>query len=305
MTGNHTLSPEVRRLYPFASRFFDRNGLRYHYVDEGRGEPVVMVHGNPTWSFYYRNLISGLSPDHRALAVDHIGCGLSDKPPESRYEYRFQNRVDDLTAFLDHLDLSEKITLIVHDWGGAIGLGYAVNHPERIGRLVILNTAAFFPPADKGLPWRLRIVRNVRPFAGPAVLGLNAFAKGALYMAAKKKLSPAVKAGLIAPYDTWSNRLATLRFVQDIPLVPGDPSYQAVKRVEDGLPRLAGVPMLILWGRRDFVFDGWYFGEWRRRFPDAQAHEYENAGHYLLEDEPEDIPARVRAFIHAHPLGPR
>ena len=174
--------------------------------------------------FYYRNLIKGLSPTHRAIAVDHIGCGFSDKPSPSEYDYRFQSRVDDLTAFLNQMDLDRKITMIVHDWGGAIGMGYATKFPEKIGRLVILNTAAFFPPVGKGIPWRLRVVRNIRPFAGPAVLNFNAFAKGALLMASRKKLSPDVKAGLIAPYNSPANRIATLRFVQDIPLAPGDPS---------------------------------------------------------------------------------
>ncbi|MEW5721865.1 MAG: alpha/beta fold hydrolase [Thermodesulfobacteriota bacterium] len=291
-----------RHLYPFPSRFLDRDGLKYHYLDEGSGEPVLMVHGNPTWSFYYRSLVQGLSGRYRTIVPDHIGCGLSDKPPATRYGYRLKDRVEDLEALLDHLELKEKVTLIVHDWGGAIGLAWAVRHPERVGRLVITNTAAFLPPRGKRLPWRLRLIRDLRFFAAPAVLLFNAFAGAALYMAARKKLRRDVKAGLIAPYNTPANRIATLKFVQDIPLAPGDPSYDLVAGVETKLPLLEGRPMLICWGGRDFVFDSWYLEEWRRRFPAAEVHVFSAAGHYLLEDEPEETLRRVKDFLARHPL---
>jgi haloalkane dehalogenase len=297
------LSPAVQALYPFASRFLDRNGFRYHYVDEGQGEAVVMVHGNPTWSFYYRNLITGLSSEYRTLAVDHIGCGLSDKPSPQQYDYRFHSRVADFTAFMDQTLPAEKITLVVHDWGGAIGLAWAVNHPDRVGRLVVLNTSGFFPPKEKGIPWQLWVVRNLTPLAVPAVLGLNLFAQGAAFMAAYKKLSPEARAGLVAPYDSWARRIATLRFVQDIPVKPGDPSYDAVAHVQNNLSRLADAPMLLIWGRHDFVFDSWYYEEWRRRFPKAEAHMLNQAGHYVLEDEPLTCLVLIRNFLAAHPLG--
>ena len=141
-----------RDLYPFVSHFARLGGFRYHYVDEGAGDPVVMVHGNPTWSFYFRSLISGLSGTHRTIAPDHIGCGLSEVPSATDYGYRLLDRVNDLERFIDSLNLDRPITLIVHDWGGAIGLSWAVRHPERIGRLVVLNTAAFHMPAGKRLP---------------------------------------------------------------------------------------------------------------------------------------------------------
>jgi len=221
-----------RHLYPFKSRYLDINGLKYHFLDEGRGEPVVMVHGNPTWSFYFRELVKGLSAQFRVIVPDHIGCGLSDKPGPGQYDYRLQNRVDDLEALLDHLELQEKITLVLHDWGGMIGMAYALRHPQRIRAFVIMNTAGFFPPKDKILPMRLRLVRNVGPLASLTVQGLNLFALGALFLAAHKRLPRAVQTGLTAPYNCWDNRIAILKFVQDIPVGKNDPSYGLVKHVD-------------------------------------------------------------------------
>lgn len=294
------MSP-FRSLYPFTSHILDINGLKYHYLDEGRGEPIVMVHGNPTWSFYYRHLVKTLSPDYRTIVPDHIGCGLSDKPGLNRYDYRLASRVYDMEALVDYLQLDDKITLILHDWGGMIGMAYAVKHPEKISRLVIMNTAAFLPPKGKTIPLRLWIIRNIGWLAAPAVLGLNIFSIGALYMASHKGLSRAVKSGLKAPYNSWRNRMATLKFVQDIPLSAKDPSYALVRSVDSNLHRLAGIPMLICWGKRDFVFDDTYLEEWQRRFPDAHVHPLEDAGHYVIEDEPEIVVSLIKDFLKKHP----
>ena len=279
------------------------NGLSYHYLDEGDGEPLVMVHGNPTWSFYYRSLVQALSGRYRCIAPDHIGCGLSDKPAATDYDYRLQSRVDDLEAFVDQLHLDNKITLVLHDWGGMIGMALAVRRPRRIGRLIILNTAAFLPPAGKRLPLRLRLIRDFKLLSIPAVLGLNLFSRGALVMAAHKKLPAPVKAGLTAPYNNWKNRIATLKFVQDIPLRQQDPSYALVKSVDTQLEVLAGKPMLICWGENDFVFDMDYLAEWRRRFPDAQVHTFAHAGHYVLEDEPHKVIQLIEHFLKRYPSG--
>jgi len=295
------ISP-FRHLYPFKSHYMDLNGLKYHFVDEGSGDPIIMIHGNPTWSFYYRNLITALSPKFRTVAVDHIGCGLSDKPDIKTYDYRLKSRVNDIEALLDYLDLKEKLTLVVHDWGGIIGMAYAVKHPERVKRIIIMNTAAFFPPKNKKLPIRLSLIRNVCPFARLTVLGFNLFAYSALFMATKKGLSKDVKSGLIAPYNSWKNRLATLKFVQDIPLSEKDPSYSIVKHVDKNLHKLSGIPMMICWGSHDFVFDLSYLSEWQLRFPDAEVHTFSNAGHYVLEDEPDKIIVLIKKFLENHSI---
>jgi haloalkane dehalogenase len=299
---NGIVNPSLRQHYPFRSHWATVNGHRCHYIDEGRGPAVLLLHGNPTWSFYYRRLITALSPDNRIVAPDHIGCGLSEKPPPSRYPYRLENRVADLEDLVAQVMPDGPLTLVVHDWGGMIGLAFALRHLERIRRLVVTNTSGFLPPAGKPIPLRLRLIRDLPAFAAAAVLGLNLFARGALLMAARRPLAPAVRQGLVAPYDRPRHRIATLRFVQDIPLAEGDPSYALVRWVDDHLHRLRHLPMLICWGKHDFVFDEDYLIEWRRRFPAAEVHCFDNAGHYLLEDEPQAVTAVMRRFLTRHPI---
>jgi pimeloyl-ACP methyl ester carboxylesterase len=291
-----------QHLYPFNSHYFKRNGLAYHYIDEGAGEPVLMIHGNPTWSFYFRSLIRSLSSRYRVIAPDHFGCGLSSKPETTHYDYSLRSRIDDMEAFIDYLGLRGKITMVAHDWGGIIGLAYAVKYPEKTGRIIIMNTAAFFPPDGKKLPFRLRMIRDIRPFSILAVLGFNLFARGAAFMASHKGLSREVRLGLTAPYNCWKNRIATLKFVQDIPLREKDASYAVVKNVDENLHHLGHVPMLICWGKHDFVFDMSYLAEWQRRFPNAEVHLFSDAGHYVLEDEPEKIQIRITDFLKRNPL---
>lgn len=298
-----TPHPIPDELYPFAPRYLELPGARMHFVDEGRGEPVVMVHGNPTWSFYYRDLIRALRDDYRTVVPDHVGCGLSDKPGDDRYEYTLDRRVADLETLLDTLGLTENLTLVLHDWGGMIGMAYASRHPERVKRLVVLNTAAFLLPAGKRLPFSLWLVRNT-PLGALLVQGFNAFSRGAVRYCAMRPLDPAVRAGYLAPYDSRANRIAVLRFVQDIPLKPGDRAYATVREVQDGLDRFRDVPKLICWGERDFVFDGAFLAEWERRFPDAEVHRFADAGHFVLEDAGAAIIPLVRDFLRRHPLKP-
>jgi len=289
-------------LYPFRSHYLSIDGLNCHYLDEGRGDPVVMLHGNPTWSFYYRALVCALRNDYRVVVPDHIGCGLSDKPPAHAYGYRLQNRVNDLAQLIAHLHITDRLTLVLHDWGGMIGIVYALRHPERIGRMVVMNTAGFLPIAGKRLPWQLRIIRAGGVVGALLVQGLNAFALGASRMASRQGLSRPVRRGLLAPYNCWPNRIATLKFVQDIPMAPADPSFETVAHADRHLDRLSGRPILICWGLRDFVFDGDYLAEWRRRFPGAEVHRFAEAGHYVLEDVPREIVPLVQDFLGRHPL---
>lgn len=278
------------------------NGLKYHYLDEGRGEPVLMVHGNPSWSFYYRRLAEDLSPDYRVIVPDHIGCGRSEKPGDDRYDYTLESRVRDLETLVDHLEIDGGLTLVMHDWGGAIGMGFATRHPEKIARLVVLNTAAFHLPATKAFPWPLWICRDT-PLGAWVVRGLNAFCRGTAFIGCKHHPMPRdVRDGFLAPYDSWTNRIAIHRFVQDIPLRPGDRSYSLVSFMEDRLALFSQTPMLIAWGLRDFVFDRHFLAQWEQHFPQAEVHRFEKAGHYILEDEADAIIPRVRAFLAAHPV---
>ena len=177
-----------------ATHFVDIHGFRLHFIDEGAGDPVVMLHGNPTWSFYYRNLASVLRDNYRVIVPDHIGCGLSDKPDARQYPYTLKRRVQDLDDLLEHLGVRENITLVLHDWGGMIGMAWAHRQPERVKRLVVLNTAAFHMPRGKRLPWSLYLCRN--PLIGPfLVRGLNAFSRAAVrWCVTRQPLSPEARA---------------------------------------------------------------------------------------------------------------
>jgi cis-3-alkyl-4-acyloxetan-2-one decarboxylase len=299
-----TLSPRsttpkamVSDLYDFQGHFLDRDGLRLHFLDEGTGPPVVMLHGNPTWSYYYRNLVRALRGSSRCIVPDHIGCGRSDKPDDVRYSYTLANRVEDVATLLDRLGVTKDISLILHDWGGMIGMAYAAQNPERIRRLVILNTAAFHLPITKTLPWPLWLCRQ--PLVGPLLVRrLNMFCRRAAAIGCTRQpLSPLARQMYLAPYNSWAHRIAVLRFVQDIPLRPGDPSYDLVTQTQDNLHKLRGLPMLICWGERDFVFDRHFLSEWSARFPDAQIHRFPDAGHYVLEDAAAAIVPLVRDFL--------
>jgi haloalkane dehalogenase len=289
-------------LYPFSGKYADVGGFRLHHLDEGRGDPVVMLHGNPTWSFYYRDLVKALRGEYRVVVPDHIGCGLSDKPDAGRYPYTLERRVQDVESLLERLGVTENVTLVLHDWGGMIGLAYAHRRPGRVRRLVVLNTAGFHLPAGKRLPWALWLCRDT-PLGPLLVRGLNAFSRGAARFCCTRRPMPArVRAGYLAPYDSWRNRVAVIRFVQDIPLRPGDPGYALVSEVQDGLHRFGDLPMLICWGEKDFVFDRDFLAEWRRRFPAAEVHAFAGAGHYVLEDAGEEVIPLVRDFLKRRPL---
>jgi haloalkane dehalogenase len=287
--------PEIsdwRSLYPFSSHYVSIDGQQLHYVDEGRGPTLLLVHGNPTWSFHWRNLITGLKSTHRLVALDHIGCGLSDKPQS--YNYRLGQHIANLVEFIDRLDLRE-ITLVAQDWGGAIGVGAALRRQDRFARFVLLNTAAF---RSTRMPLRIRICRT--PLLGAlAIRGLNAFVRAALRMAVEKRdyLIPAVRAGITAPYNTWANRIAIDRFVKDIPMSPRHPSYQTLADIEQGLPQLADKPFQFIWGMRDWCFTPAFLDRFLEFFPHAEVHRFEDAGHWVMEDSPEGILPLVERFV--------
>ncbi len=276
--------------YPFEPQTLDIDGQAMSYLDIGEGMPVVMIHGNPSWSYLYRNLVSTLKDRYRCIVPDHIGCGLSAKP--QNYPYLLKNHIDNLEALLDHLQIT-RCVLVVHDWGGAIGMGWAGRHSHRIAGLVVLNTAAF---RSARIPFRIAVCRW--PYLGPLLVqGCNGFAGAAVHMAVHKKMRPEIAAGFLAPYDTWHNRVAVHRFVRDIPLDSDHPSWDTLVAVEAGLDQFSKTPMLICWGGRDFCFNDHFYKEWKKRFPKADAHYFADAGHYVLEDAYPEILPLIERFL--------
>ena len=295
--------------YPFQPRRVQvRPGIGMSCLDEGPrdGEVVVMLHGNPSWSFYWRHLVHQLRDRYRCIVPDHVGMGLSDKPDDApgaspRYDYTLQSRVDDLATLLDSLGITGPVTLAVHDWGGMIGMGWALRDPSRVRRLVVLNTAMFPLPAAKAMPWQLSLGRDSR-IGGWLIRRFNLFARGAAWLGTERRLPADVRRAYIEPYAGWANAISTLRFMQDIPLREGDPAWPLVAEAGARLGEFADRPAFLGWGLRDFVFDRHCLDTFRAAWPDAEVHPFQDAGHYVLEDRHEALVPAIRAFLDGHAI---
>ena len=292
------LPPAVRLEYPFAGKLFGLPGtkqskgpVQMHYLDEGDGPAVLMLHGNPTWSFFYRNLVNTLvAAGVRCIVPDHIGCGLSDKPQD--YSYTLERRIEDVERLIEHLGITQ-LSLVVHDWGGAIGCGFAVRHPDVVKKLLVLNTAAF---RSKRIPWRIAAVKV--PVVGEFIIRqLNGFSRPAATMAVTSRLPRAVREGYLWPYGNWMDRVAIWNFVKDIPLSRRHQSYATLLEVENGLSKLKDKPIQIVWGGRDFCFNASFLERWRELFPKAELHLYKTCGHYVLEDCASDALNKIKSFL--------
>lgn len=267
-----------------------------HYLDEGKGETVLMVHGNPSWSFYFREVVKALSPTHRCIVPDHIGMGLSDRPGDSRYLYTLKSRVDDLDTLMAAVAPKGSVALIVHDWGGMIGMSWAVRHPERIKAIVALNTGCFRLPPEKPLPGLLKLIRSA---VGGMPIRASRFIRRWVLDActAKKRLAPEAADGYLSVCDGWNESRAIHRFVVDIPLSPGDPAWDMLVETESKLGAFKETPMLLPWGMKDWVFDETFLNGWISRFPKAEVKRYGDCGHFLLEDAPEAVVPLIRDFV--------
>ena len=279
-----------RNEYPFHPNTLEIDGHSYSYLDEGQGRPLLMVHGNPTWSFAWRRLVSHYSPSYRCLAVDHLGMGLSDKPQD--YSYTINQHISNLCRFIEEHDLQD-ITLIGHDWGGCIGMGAAGRLPDRFRNFVMMNTAAF---RSQEMPFRIAVCR-IPVLGAIGVRGFNLFAGAAVTLAVEKPMSQAVKSGYLFPYNSWANRIAVHRFVQEIPLHAGHPTYQTLVEVEENLAQFKDHPFLFPWGEKDWCFTTHFLDEWERRFPQATTVRMPDAGHYIFEDAPEQLISAIDSFL--------
>lgn len=287
-----------KSLYPFASHYAAIAGHQLHYVDEYVGpaeqtpaKTLLFVHGNPTWSFHWRSLILGLRNEYRCVAVDHLGCGLSDQPAET---FRLADRIEHLSQLIAQLDL-KNVTLVAQDWGGAIGLGAMQRHLSRLDRAMLINTGAF-PPWF--IPARIRVCRA--PLLGRIGLqGANLFSRAALRMTTpgSGRLPADVEAGYLAPYDSWAHRRAVYDFVADIPTGPKDPTWETLKQVEEGLSTMASRPILLTWGMRDWCFTPACLERFQQHWPHAITVEFPEAGHWLVEEQPQALLRELQVHL--------
>jgi pimeloyl-ACP methyl ester carboxylesterase len=296
--------------WPYEPKWFDSPDGRMHYVDEGPrdGRPVVMVHGNPTWGYLYRNFIGPLvEAGHRAIVPDHLGFGRSAKPRDGEL-YRVPRHARRLDALLESLDL-RGATVVPQDWGGPIGLYWATRHPERVDGLFVLNTYAHafrreaLPPGkDKiPLPLPLRLFRT--PLVGEVLVkGLDAFKRGFLFgqgVVHRERLTPTVKRAYRAVHAGWSDRTPILVFPREIPVTGEGPVVAMTTEIEAGLKeRFRSKPVQIMWAMKDPAFLPIYLDTlWLDTFPDATVTSLEDAGHYLQEDAHERIVPELVAFV--------
>ena len=292
----YTIPSDLLALYPFHNS--PKNYLKLdcghvmHFLDEGQGTPILMLHGNPSWSFLYRDAVKALRKQFRCIVPDHIGCGLSEKPQD--YAYTLDQHINNIISLVEHLKL-ERFHLMVHDWGGPIGFGVAQHFASRVERIIITNTSGFL---SNRISARINLCRT--PILGEFMIrGFNAFALGATYMCVANKMDPAVRKGFCFPYNNWETRIATARFVQDIPMADSHPSYKRMVTIEENLSLFKGKPMLICWGGKDFCFDDLFLEGFKERFPRAKVHYFPEAGHYLLEDAGVEVFPLVKDFLEA------
>lgn len=283
-----------RTRYPFAAQYLDLPAGRMHYVDEGDGPAVVMVHGNPTWSFLYRHLIRHLRPRYCCVAPDLLGFGLSDKPPD--WSYQPQEHAANLAALIEHLGLSD-LTLVVHDWGGPIGLSYAIEHPERVRRLVILNTWM----------WPLRSEPYYRAFSG--LVGgpvgrfltrrFNFFARVVMkkVYGDEARLTEAIHQHYLRPLGTPAERIGSAVFPKQMVACSAWLESLWARR-----SRLDPMPKMFVWGMKDVGFRSKELAQWTQSFPDARIVRLADVGHYVQEEAPDRLNEAIDAFFAStHP----
>lgn len=281
--------------FPFPPQYYTGNGFAMHFVDIGSGEPLVLLHGDPTWGYLYRYFLPALSRHHRCIVPDQMGMGKSEVP-QDRSLYRLEQHIANLEGLLLSLDL-HNITLLLHDWGGPVGLGFATRHPERIKRLILMNTWAFAPWPGGPFPRMLDLIRSERGEA--FVLKKNGYLEPALLGTTHhpEHLTSTVLAAYRAPFPTPESRLAMLCWSRDIPVQETDVSYAEMKQIEERLSLFSQLPVLLIWGMRDPVLSPAVLELWQRHYPQAQTRKLEDASHFLQEDAPESILAWIEAFL--------
>jgi cis-3-alkyl-4-acyloxetan-2-one decarboxylase len=289
-----TLSGDFGGTFPYEPRFVDAGEISLHYVDEGPPDtpPLLFVHGNPTWSYLWRRPIAELSArGHRCVAFDHMGFGRSDKPPQLS-AYSLERHIENALALIDALDLSD-VTLIGHDWGGPIGLGALLERRDRLRALVLMNTWAWELPSF--LPPFLREFRT-EGLGEILALGGNLFVESIPGGMRRRDADPLMMEAYRAPFPDYWSRAGTLAFQREIPLTERDRSAPLMASIHERLPDLS-LPVLLVWGMRDPVFQPVFLEQWRELFPAAETVELDDASHFLVEDSPDAVTAAIEGFL--------
>ena len=289
--------------WPFAPQFCATAGFQQHYIDEGEGRPVVLLHGQPTWGYIYRRFIPPLAATHRVIVPDHMGFGKSQTPPDA--EYTLATHVTNLTTLLDQLDLRD-ITLVMQDWGGPIGVGYAVRHPERVHSLVFMNTVCGYGAAGRRdlpnpieTPWFRWIKDGLATGRTQAVLSqLGSTILSVMQIVGLERLDRVDQTFIrayAAPFPTPADCKGAIEFPLDL----------ALGRVRDfvragaaGVPALRGKPAILIEGMLDRAIPpALALADFRGLWPEGTVIEVPDAGHYIQEDSPEVAIAAIQAFL--------
>jgi cis-3-alkyl-4-acyloxetan-2-one decarboxylase len=288
------LDGDFQGTFAFEQNYLDARDCRLHYVDEGPrdGAPLLFLHGNPTWSYLWRHPIAELSgKGHRCVALDHMGFGRSSKPPHLS-AYSLRRHVENAIALIEALDLRD-VTLVAHDWGGPIGLGAMVEHPERLSRLVLLNTWAWELPSF--LPPFLREFRS-EGLGEILILGGNLFVESMPSAMARREPNPVMMEAYRSPFPDYWSRAGMLAFHREIPLTERDRSAPLMAAIQQRLPSL-DAPVLLVWGMRDPVFQPPFLEQWRELYPRAETVELPRCSHFVVEDDPAGVTGAIERFL--------
>jgi haloalkane dehalogenase len=282
--------------FPFKPNFKEINSFQMHYIDEGKGEPIVCVHGEPTWGYLYRKFIPPLAKFNRVIVPDHMGFGKSDAPQDK--PYTLAQHIDNLTKLLLELDLKD-ITLVFQDWGGPISLGFATAHPDRVKRLVIMNTGVGVLPVgsktwisdmeEKGI--YENVLGNMAEFI-PQMFASTLVSKTA---------DETMIRAYTAPFPNRASCIGAIAFPRDIPVGENHPSANTMRSIRNKLNLLNDKAKIIIWGMQDQIFPKRVLDWWKKVYPNAESHELYEAGHFLQEDAPEKIIAIITDFLRKNP----
>ncbi|MBC5773353.1 alpha/beta fold hydrolase [Pontibacter sp. KCTC 32443] len=279
-----------RILYPFAHHTLQLPQGNMHYVDEGTGDAIVFVHGTPTWSFLWRQQIKRLSRTHRCIAPDHLGFGLSDKPTEMDFAYTPEAHADNLERLIDHLQL-KNITLVVHDFGGPIGLRYALRHPENVKNLVILNTWMWNLEEEKQM---MKVSKFLSGGVGRFMYLQLGFSPRFLLPKGyheRKHLTKDVHNHYLKPFTSPQARLGTWKFA-----VALHDSNAYFAELWEQREKLRSINKLILWGEKDKLLPLHFLDKWQQEFPETKVIKYK-AGHFVQEERGGEIAEAIQRFI--------